>query len=1003
MSKITQNIVRSIKEGLWLDIIYDNLKGETHYWISINDIDSFTKKINCNVINVKLDNSYQDNWTIFFNKIKSAKVIEGTKCSVNEELVRNIETNPYEYKFLNYTLYKQNVLDYFNHCYKEDSTPFLNDFTLIKHIDVDELKKSNRYKLNENQFDNMINLIKRNLDNKKDISNIIDNKMCINTMSISTSKGIFPIVYREVLFDIKSKSLVLDENVRFNKEFLYGSKNKKISFSNYFNFEIDSFINNFDLMHQEYKDILNQNLYKSETVDTRPYLFELQRNYMVNLEIEYEAISKLSDQNNLSTPLKAFFCGLTRKNIKASKKPIVLLDEKVNIDQLRVIYNSVNKRVTYVQGPPGTGKTRTILNVLITALYNNQRVLVSSNNNQPLDNIIVDLSEYKYDDKPIHLPLLRLGNYESVKTALLMVNKHFHDYNDIILATNEDVGLDKYVSELKDVIEILDNCELRENKEEELQALEKLLEITRGSLRSLKIIKRVNEIKEDLNILPEYTNEDVISKLIIEKIILHKFLYNMSVKQYQKLNNERYSELKNLLIFEKNVKITNKHVAKLKKYIRNDSGLKELTDIFPIILSTNLSANYLGSAKQSFDLTIMDEAGQCNPATALIPIIRGERLLLVGDTNQLQPIVSIDEEHNSKLMNIFRVSNLYNYRENSILHIMQKADRISKFILLKYHYRCTPEIIGYSNSKYYGNELIIMTESDKESLVLKHVDSTPDVKNVSTKEIVQVIKEIRSSRESSIGVITPFRAQAKEIEKRLKEFGHSDISVGTVHTFQGDEKEKIIFSLGVTESTYPQTFDWIKNNRELINVATTRAMKRLVMICDTKEVIRKSKNDPTNGIYELMKYLKKKGKYQVTDDSSDIFKQGMNRGKKLNSEYEEEFLTTIKHVLSFNEGLKIQPKMRIADVLSEIDVSYENMQYFLQSHFDFVIYSKRTNLPLLAIEINGIEHYTQEAVMERDKKKKKICESKNMKLLIIPNDYVRRYELIKDEIVNILH
>jgi superfamily I DNA and/or RNA helicase len=38
-------------------------------------------------------------------------------------------------------------------------------------------------------------------------------------------------------------------------------------------------------------------------------------------------------------------------------------------------------------------------------------------------------------------------------------------------------------------------------------------------------------------------------------------------------------------------------------------------------------------SKTHFDLCIMDESGQCNMATALIPIVRATDLLLVGDTN----------------------------------------------------------------------------------------------------------------------------------------------------------------------------------------------------------------------------------------------------------------------------------------------------------------------------------------------------------------------------------
>ena len=46
---------------------------------------------------------------------------------------------------------------------------------------------------------------------------------------------------------------------------------------------------------------------------------------------------------------------------------------------------------------------------------------------------------------------------------------------------------------------------------------------------------------------------------------------------------------------------------------------------------------------------------------------------------------------------------------------------------------------------------------------------------------------------------------------------------GTVHAFQGDEKDIILFSTAITDQTQKTTYEWLKNNKELINVATSRA------------------------------------------------------------------------------------------------------------------------------------------------------------------------------------
>ena len=62
-------------------------------------------------------------------------------------------------------------------------------------------------------------------------------------------------------------------------------------------------------------------------------------------------------------------------------------------------------------------------------------------------------------------------------------------------------------------------------------------------------------------------------------------------------------------------------------------------NIFKIIISTNISSNRLGTTHFKFDLLVIDEAGQSDIATALIPIARATSLLLVGDPNQLEPII----------------------------------------------------------------------------------------------------------------------------------------------------------------------------------------------------------------------------------------------------------------------------------------------------------------------------------------------------------------------------
>ena len=70
-----------------------------------------------------------------------------------------------------------------------------------------------------------------------------------------------------------------------------------------------------------------------------------------------------------------------------------------------------------------------------------------------------------------------------------------------------------------------------------------------------------------------------------------------------------------------------------------------------------MSSRKLGQ-KFKFDLLAIDEAGQSDIATSLIPISKCSNMVLIGDTNQLKPIVVFEESKNDQLMEQFEVDNI---------------------------------------------------------------------------------------------------------------------------------------------------------------------------------------------------------------------------------------------------------------------------------------------------------------------------------------------------------
>ena len=173
--------------------------------------------------------------------------------------------------------------------------------------------------------------------------------------------------------------------------------------------------------------------------------------------------------------------------------------------------------------------------------------------------------------------------------------------------------------------------------------------------------------------------------MILLKVIISllQYFYFESLRHIKRLKSKDYSDLVNIL----NIKDEDEQVKEFNRWIADDGNLKKFTNVFPIILTTNISSRKLGK-KFKFDLLTIDEAGQCDIATSLIPISKCSNMVLIGDTNQLKPIVVFEERKNEQLMKQFEINELYDYFSNSILSVFKSIDNISRNILLSYHYRC---------------------------------------------------------------------------------------------------------------------------------------------------------------------------------------------------------------------------------------------------------------------------------------------------------------------------
>ncbi|MBF02435.1 MAG: DNA helicase [Flavobacterium sp.] len=976
--KITVSIGESIREGKYLSITYKNKQDEVKsFWISILDITS-NDKIVVDMFNVMKDEPLLKR-TISISSIQSAELLKFSHYEVPVQLLQKINEDE-SLQVYEFDRYDNSILNYYLECNRANNDPFLHKTHLIPEIDLEVLTEQSPYSLSNKQQKHIIKEIYNNEYNK-----FYDYKLALCEFSIDIEgRGKFVVAYRELTYDPVKKTILVSKTTQFNPSFYI--KDVKYTLSYYTDCSPSDFEELYLNNKQETMHLLMGDFKSGELLNTRPEVVVLGYS-KIDIAPIFDRINEEHENQEMQIPLKAFFKNASLLDRKNRKEPhIVLYDNNVNIDQLRTIYNSLKYPVTYVQGPPGTGKTQTILNIVVNCLTNAKTLLITSNNNVPIDGIKEKLNIGKYRDKEILFPFIRLGNKQCTLEALQRIKKLYE-------FQTSDVPKEALLHNLKEnskeknrqLVNKLQDYEERTDLLQNLEFVEGLL--AKGKYWLLE--QEREKLQNKINSIPITTDEDVkgIFEIIQGNHRLLQFFYYESLKYIKRLKGKDYIELIEILHIEEE----NEQIKEFNNWLSDDKNIEKLTKVFPIIITTNISSRRLGR-KFKFDLLTIDEAGQCDIPNSLIPISKCKNMVLIGDTNQLKPIIVFDEEKNEKLMKQFNVDKEYDYYNNSILSSYKKIDTISREILLSYHYRCGAKIIDYSNKRFYEQRLnltAVKTSGNVKLLTVSNVNQMQ--KNAQLDEAVALINYIKRNNLTDVFILTPFRNQEEVINHYLneaKEKGEISNAVhcGTIHKVQGQENKTIIISTALSTKTSQRTYNWIKNNSELLNVGVTRAKENLIVITDPKAINILSQKD--DDLYALIAYAHHNGNTEIAQSEVNKFTIGFSN----NSKFEDEFYKTMQHYCSLKDT-RFKRNVKIIELFPE----ERNNPLVNKKEFDGVLL--QNNQPKVIFELNGTEHYHNKKTIKSDILKKELLASKNVQLLFIPNQYVKHYEFIR-ELIN---
>jgi hypothetical protein len=252
-----------------------------------------------------------------------------------------------------------------------------------------------------------------------------------------------------------------------------------------------------------------------------------------------------------------------------------------------------------------------------------------------------------------------------------------------------------------------------------------------------------------------------------------------------------------------------------------------------------------------FDLVIVDEASATRLLDAFPSIVRAKSLVVIGDPNQLPPVRSSNRPVFEESCARCGVDPLHlQCLGDPLASLYDFASRISRNggvepVTLKNHYRSHPAIIGFANKEIYRRSLTLKRHpepGDPQSpagVFSMDIRGSPVAEKGSRfnqEQAVEIADRIRALRaadpRADIGVVTPYTAQAERIKGCLENVrlqGHQDILVGTVHKFQGSERDHIIFNPPNDMSDFDVS-NFIDDR--MVNVAVTRARKSLTIVAD---------------------------------------------------------------------------------------------------------------------------------------------------------------------------
>ncbi|MGW9368612.1 AAA domain-containing protein [Streptomyces xanthophaeus] len=286
--------------------------------------------------------------------------------------------------------------------------------------------------------------------------------------------------------------------------------------------------------------------------------------------------------------------------------------------------------------------------------------------------------------------------------------------------------------------------------------------------------------------------------------------------------------------------------------------------LVPVVSTTfsSVGSMFARLGRESIGWVLVDEAGQATPQAAVGALWRARRAVLVGDPLQLEPVVTMPTALQLRLLRAYGVDEHWLPSATSAQAVADRTNRYGTYLPapdsedehvwvgspLRVHRRCEEPMFTVSNEVAYGGLMVYGTapkafpDTERSGLLPSRWLNTDDPSRPSEApwgerdrrafEFVLENLHRHGVDIERVRVIAPFRALVAECQKicRGREGWTSELieeRCATVHRAQGKEADVVVLVLG---GGRPGARDWAARTPHLLNVAASRAKRRLYVI-----------------------------------------------------------------------------------------------------------------------------------------------------------------------------